>query len=357
MSEKTQGNRQTPAALGYRMPAEWEPHRATWLSWPRRRQTWPGKFEPIPQVWATLAKTLARFETVEILAGGEDVLAEARAMVGDVPNVRLHEIPTNDAWTRDHGPIFLAGPPGAPPALVDWDYNAWGGKYHPFDQDNLVPRRVAELTGRRRFAPGVILEGGSIDVNGQGTVLAAEQCLLSPSRNPQLSREEMERCLADYLAADHVLWLHGDLVGDDTDGHVDQVARFVGPSTVVAAVEQDPGDANYASLWANYQRLLTMTDQDGRRLEVIPLPMPRPVVYARQRLPASYANFYIANGAVVVPQFADPADEEAIAVLTSLFPGRQVIGLPAVDLVWGLGAYHCVTQQECSLSPSGRGLG
>jgi agmatine deiminase len=343
------------------MPAEWEPHRATWLSWPRRRQTWPGKFEPIPQVWATLAKTLARFESVEILAGGEEVLAEARAMVGDVPNVRLHEIPTNDAWTRDHGPTFLAGPPGAPPALVDWDYNAWGGKYHPFDQDNLVPCRIAELTGRRRFAPGVILEGGSIDVNGQGTVLAAEQCLLSSSRNPRLSREEMERFLADYLAADHVLWLHGDLVGDDTDGHVDQLARFVGPSTVVAAVEHDPGDVNYASLKANHQRLSTMTDQDGRRLEVIPLPTPRPVVYARQRLPVSYANFYIANGALIVPQFADPADEAAMAVLAPLFAGRQMIGLPAVDLVWGLGAYHCVTQQEPSAgespSPSGRGLG
>ncbi len=192
-------------------------------------------------------------------------------------------------------------------------------------------------------------------------MLAAEQCLLSSSRNPQISRIEMERCLAVYLAADHVLWLHGDLVGDDTDGHVDQVARFVGPSTVVAAVEKDPGDVNYASLKANHQRLLTMSDQDGRRLDVTALPMPRPVVYARQRLPASYANFYVVNGAVIVPQFADPADEEAIAVLAPLFPGRQVIGLPAVDLVWGLGAYHCVTQQEPSPgsapSPSGRGLG
>ena len=355
MSQPAHVNRPTPAAVGYQMPAEWEPHRATWLSWPRRRQTWPGKFEPIPQVWATLAKTLARFEPVEILAGGEEVLAEARAMVGDVPNVTLHDIPTNDAWARDHGPIFLAGPHGAPPALVDWDYNAWGGKYRPFDQDNLVPRRIAELTGRRRFAPGVILEGGSIDVNGQGTVLAAEQCLLSASRNPQVSRKEMERYLADYLGARHVLWLHGDLVGDDTDGHVDQLARFVGPSTVVVAVEHDPADVNYASLKANLQRLSTMADQDGRRLEVIPLRLPRPVVYARQRLPASYANFYIANGAVIVPQFADPADEEAIAVLTPLFPGRQVIGLPAVDLIWGLGAYHCVTQQEPSYS--GRAYG
>jgi agmatine deiminase len=342
---------QTPVSLGYRPPAEWEAHAATWLAWPHNRETWPGAFGPIPAVWAELVRTLCRFEPVHVLAGGEDVMREARAMVGRLPGVTLHDVPTNDAWIRDHGPTFLAGPPGLPRALVDWNYNAWGGKYPPFDLDNDVPRRIAEATRRRRFAPGIVLEGGAIDANGRGTLLAAENCLTHANRNPGLSRGDVERYLADYLGATHVVWLRGSIAGDDTDGHVDQLARFVGPTTVVAAVEKRPSDENYGVLRANGERLRSAVDQDGRPLEVIRLPMPQPIYRGGQRLPASYANFYVANGLVVVPQFNDPADGEAIEILAHAFPDREVRGLPAVDLARGLGAYHCVTMQEPAPSP------
>jgi agmatine deiminase len=336
----------TPASLGYRLPAEWEPHAATWLAWPHKPETWPGKFEPIPAVWATLVRTLAEFEPVHICAGGEAVMAEAKTRVGAMPNVVLHDIPTDDVWARDHGPMFLSGPASLPPALVDWEYNAWGGKYPPYDLDNAVPARVAELTRRRCFTPGIILEGGAIDGNGQATLLTTEQCLLNPNRNPQLSRADVERYLAEYCCATKILWLGGGIAGDDTDGHIDELARFVSPTTVVAALEDDPQDENYEPLHDNYRRLLTMSDARGRPLEVVPVPMPRPLFFEDTRLPACYMNFYIANGVVIVPQFNDPADSVAVETLARLFPGRQIRGLNAVDLVWGLGAFHCITQQQ-----------
>ncbi len=331
--------------MGYRMPAEWEPHAATWLSWPHNRDTWPGRFEPIPGIWARFTATLAAHEPVHVLAGGAHVMGEARTMVGRLTNVTLHDIPTNDAWTRDHGPIFLTGR-HLPPALVHFGYNAWGGKYPPYHLDAQVPRRVAELLGCRRFEAPVILEGGAVDVNGTGSVLVTEQCLLNPNRNPGVTREEMERVLADYLAAPHVIWLGEGIAGDDTDGHVDELARFVGPRSVAAAVEQDPRDANYAALADNLRRLKLARDEQGRALEIAVLPMPRPIFVGSQRVPASYANFYIANGVVVVPQYNDPADEQALAVLREAFPGRRVVGERAVELVWGLGAFHCITQQQ-----------
>ncbi len=337
---------ETPASLGYRWPAEWEPHAATWLAWPRKPETWPGKFEPIPGVWQTLVRTLAEFEPVHILAGGEDVMAQARSLVGDVPNVTLHDIPTDDIWARDHGPTFLAGPPSHEPALVDWEYNAWGGKYPPFDLDNAVPGHVAQLTGRRRFKPGIVMEGGAVDGNGAGTVLTTETCLLNPNRNPQLSKADVERYLADYLCAKKILWIGGGIVGDDTDGHIDEMARFVGPTTVVAPVEDDPRDENHNPLRDNFRRLQLMSDALGRPLEVIPLPMPRPLFFETNRLPACYLNFYIANGVVIVPVFNDPADAIVLETLARLFPGREIRGLDAVDLVWGLGAFHCITQQQ-----------
>jgi agmatine deiminase len=289
-----------------------------------------------------------------VLAGGQAVMEQAIAMVGDVENVVLHDIATNDAWTRDYGPTFLAGPPGALPALVDWQYNAWGGKYPPFDRDNDVPQQLAELLGKLRFSPGIVLEGGAIDGNGRGTILTTEQCLLNPNRNAGLSRPDTERCLADYLGARKVLWLSGgEIAGDDTDGHIDQLARFVDPSTVVAAIETNRDDDNYKPLQRNFEQLQAMTDQDAQPLKVIALPMPGPKYHNKQRVPASYLNFYIANGVVIVPQFNDDADQAAIATLASLFPGRQVLGLPALDLVWGLGAFHCLTQQEPSFGQSG----
>ncbi len=336
----------TPAALGYRWPAEWEPHAATWLAWPHNRETWPGKFEPIPSLWEKLVRTLGEFEPVHICAGGEAVMAEARATLGGIANVTLHDIATNDAWTRDHGPMFLAGPPSLEPALVDWEYNAWGGKYPPFDLDNAVPAQVAELTGRRRFTPGIVMEAGALEGNGEGTILTTESCLLNPNRNPTLSGDQIERYLLDYACAKKILWLTGGLAGDDTDGHIDELARFVGPTTVVAAVESDPREDNYQPLGDNFSRLQTMRDASGRPLEVIPIPMPRPLYYDNHRLPACYLNFYIANRIVIVPQFGDPADCVAMETLARLFPNRQVRGLDAIDLVWGLGAFHCITQQQ-----------
>lgn len=339
-----------PIELGYRWPAEWEPHAATWCSWPHNRNTWPGKFEPVPAEYAALVRTIAAAEPVHVLAGGAEVLAEARKHVGGCSGVTLHDIPTNDAWCRDHGPTFLVGSKDLPPALIDWEYNAWGGKYRAFDLDNAVPSRIAKVTGRVTFRPRLVLEGGAIDGNGAGTILTTEKCLLNPNRNPGLSRMEMERYLQNFLCARHVLWLRGgDLAGDDTDGHVDQLARFVGARTVVAAREANPGDENFKSLQMNWEQLETMTDQDGQRLDVVPLPMPEPKYHAGQRLPASYLNFYIANGLVVVPQYGDPADAVAVSTLASLFPDRRVCGLPALDLVWGLGTFHCLTQQEPAL--------
>ena len=335
---------ETPASLGYRLPAEWEPHAATWLAWPHNRETWPGMFDRIPSVWAELVRLICRFEPVHVLAAGE-AMAQAEAMVGRLPEVTLHDVPTNDAWIRDHGPTFLAGRSDRP-ALVDWKYNAWGGKYPPFDLDDRVPMRVAQATGRRRFRPNMVLEGGAIDTNGRGTLLAAEDSLIDVNRNPGMARDEAERYLADFLGARRVIWLKGSICGDDTDGHVDQLARFVGPTTVVTAFEQNAEDENYAPLRASYERLKKAIDQDGAPIELVTLPMPQPIRFEGERLPASYVNFYVANGLVVVPQFDDPADREAIRVLAQAFPDREVRGLPAVDLACGLGAYHCITLHE-----------
>ncbi len=337
---------ETPAALGYRFPAEWEPHAATWLSWPRNRDSWPGKFEPVPAIWAGLVRILAEYEPVNVLAGGSEVLAEATAMVGQIPGVTLWDIPTNDAWTRDHGPMFLKAPQGAPPALIDWEYNAWGGKYPPFDDDNRVPGILAEKLGFRRFSPGIVLEGGAVDGNGRGAILTTEECLLNPNRNPGLGRDEVEKYLRNYCGAKKVLWLGRGIAGDDTDGHIDQLARFVGPRTVLAPLEDDPTDDNHEPLRENFTRLQAMSDQDGQPLEIIALPMPRPVYFEGQRLPAGYANFYIANGVVVAPTYNDPADETAIATLARCFPDREIRALDSVDLILGLGAIHCITQQQ-----------
>lgn len=340
----------TPGALGYRFPAEWEPHAATWLAWPHKPETWPGKFEPIPAIWQQLVSMLSRFEPVHICCGGEAVMRQAREMVGDYPNAILHDFPTNDVWARDHGPMFVLGmtPDGTPlpPMIVDWQYNAWGGKYPPFDLDNDIPRRVAEYLGYPRFTPGIILEGGAVDGDGQGTILTTEECLLNPNRNPNLSQTEVEQYLSDYCGTRKVLWLGRGIEGDDTDGHIDELARFVAPHTVVCAIEENPNDPNHEPLHENFARLREMTDAAGRKLEVVPIPMPAPLHYDGQRLPASYMNFYIANGAVIVPVFDQPTDRVAIERLRQLFPDRQIIGIYAVDLFWGLGAFHCITQQQ-----------
>jgi agmatine deiminase len=354
------------------MPAEWELHDATWLTWPRRDGiSFPGRFDSIPQYWVQLTELLSHHEQVHINAFDEKHEEEIRGYLASSPNlirdqVFLHRFPAYEPWCRDHGPIFVVRHFDDPAqldsahadqqasharsdrglAVVDWGYNAWGGKYPPYDLDDAVPQHVARYLGVPLFQPGMILEGGSIDVNGCGTLLTTEACLLNPNRNPDRSRAEIELALRDFLGVTHVLWLGDGIAGDDTDGHIDDLARFVNPTTVVAVEEEDPADENYEPLQENLRRLRAMTDQNGRPLKIETLPMPAPVYHADQRLPACYANFYIANGLVLVPTFNDPHDARAIATLERLLPDRRVVGIPSLDLIWGLGAFHCITQQQ-----------
>jgi agmatine deiminase len=342
----------TPKQLGYRLPAEWEPHEATWLSWPHKEASWPGKIETIFPIYAQMVAALARSETVHINVNDEVMEAKARGFLDAARaggDIRFHRFPTNDAWCRDHGAIILkhrdSGRAQVPRLAIDWDYNAWGNKYPPHDLDNLIPGRMAETLGIPCRKGGMVLEGGSIDSNGEGLLLTTTSCLLNPNRNPGLSRTQIEARLLDMLGVEKILWLGDGIVGDDTDGHIDDLTRFVGPRTVVTAIEDDPADANFAPLRENLRRLETMTDLEGRRLEIIAVPMPPTVVYEGQRLPASYANFYIANTVVLLPTYRHPNDAVAHERLARLFPGREVIGLDCTDLIWGLGAFHCLTQQ------------
>jgi agmatine deiminase len=297
-----------------------------------------------------MVRHLADQEQVHINVAGPGMEQEVRLILADAGagsgNVFFHYHPTNDAWCRDHGPIFVqrAGR-DCSQVIIDWDFNAWGGKYPPFDLDDVVPTRIAEELGLPVYRPGIVMEGGSIDVNGLGTLLTTESCLLNPNRNPSLSRPEIEEYLRRYLGVSHVLWLGDGIAGDDTDGHVDDLTRFVDPSTVVTVVEENLADENYEPLQENLERLHGMRDQAGNPLRIVTLPMPRPLWHDGQRLPASYANFYIANGIVLLPTYDPERDEEAESTLQDLFPGREVIGIDCTDLVWGLGAFHCVTQQ------------
>jgi agmatine deiminase len=333
------------------MPAEWEPHRGTWLSWPHKEASWPGKFGPVPRLFAAMVRRLADHEEVHINVAGPAMEAGVRSLLADegadTGNVFFHDHPTNDAWCRDHGPIFLRREHAGrrEQAVVDWGYNAWGGKYPPYDLDDALPSRIGAELALPVFQPGIVMEGGSIEVNGRGTLLTTEACLLNPNRNPHLDRAGIERHLRDFLGVSTILWLGDGIAGDDTDGHVDDLTRFVDPATVVTVVENDPADENYEPLQANLERLGRMTDQDGHPLRIVTLPMPAPLYHEGQRLPASYANFYVANGLVLLPTYDPPRDEEAIATLRELFPGRDVVGMDCTDLVWGLGAFHCVTQQ------------
>ncbi|MGE5315678.1 MAG: agmatine deiminase family protein [Acidobacteriota bacterium] len=344
----------TPKALGYRFPAEWEQQRATWLSWAHKEASWPGKFEPIPDVYTGIVKTIARFQHVNINvvdeAMEEDVMRRLRAAGVDPSRFTLYRIPTNDAWCRDHGPAFVVNPNADEPlAVVDWGYNAWGGKYPPFDLDDVVPTRIAEARGLPVFYPHIVMEGGAIDVNGKGCLLTTKACLLNENRNPHLSQAEIEHYLCEYYGQEKILWLEDGIAGDDTDGHVDDLSRFVSAGTIVTVVEEDPSDENYAVLQENKKILQTLTDQDNRPFRIVELPMPGVVEYEGQRLPASYANFLIGNGFVIVPTFNHPNDRRALSILEREFPGREVIGIDCVDLVWGLGTLHCISQQEPAL--------
>ena len=339
-----------PAALGFRLPAEWEPQAAVWLSWPHRRSTWPGRFAAIPPAFARLVGAISRFEDVHVNAArrlqprARRLCAEGGA---DLARVTFHDHPTDDAWCRDHGPIFVKHRRSGEVAVTDWRFNAWGGKYRPFDRDDAIPARVARALGLRRFARDLVLEGGSIDGNGRGLLLTTEQCLLNPNRNPDLSRSDLERALREMLGIRRVLWLGEGIAGDDTDGHVDDIARFFRADAIVAAEEPDPRDANHRALSEVWERLRSFRTPSGRKFELVPLPMPRAFGFGGRRVPASYANFLVINGAVLVPTFRQPRrDAEACAVLGACFPGRQVVPVDCRDLIWGLGAIHCLTQQQ-----------
>jgi agmatine deiminase len=358
MTQPTQA--ETPAARGFRMPAEWEPHAATWLAWPHRESDWPGKFAVIPWVYGEIIRALTRHESVNLIVPDREAGDAARTRLtqvgADVGRVKFWELPTDRSWVRDSGPIFVVNDHGER-AILDWHFNAWA-KYPDWTLDDKIPAFVTEKHGLPCWRPThrghrVVLEGGSIDVNGRGLLLTTEECLLSKTqeRNPPFDRADYERVFADHLGVKKVLWLGRGVVGDDTHGHVDDLARFVNPTTVVTVVEDNPADENYAVLQENRDRLEGTTDADGRTLNVVPLPMPRPLNFDGMRLPASYANFYIANGVVIVPTFNDPADRVALGTLAELFPDREVVGIHCVDLVWGLGTLHCMTQQE----PAGRG--
>ena len=390
----------SPAPLACRMPAEWERHEATWMAWPHYQGDWPGKFEPIPWVYAEIIRHLSRHERVDLIVNdtpsekrARKILTQANALS---QNIRFHRWPTNRVWTRDSGCTFMKCGAGAlaretrkahnsngkrhdlareghDPSRADaaekdgalapenlvattWRFNAWA-KYSNYRHDEKIGRLMAKTANAPAIQPvfgkhPIVLEGGSIEVNGQGTLLTTEECLLSKvqQRNRSMTRTDYEQLFANYLGIKNVIWLASGIVGDDTHGHVDDITRFVAPDTVVTAVESDPNDPNYELLRENIRRLRSVTDHNGKPLAIVELPMPAPVIFEKRRLPASYANFYIANGVVLVPVFNDPNDRFALDILADLFPDREVVGIYSGDLIWGFGAMHCMTQQQPALS-------
>lgn len=342
---------QTPTELGYRMPAEWEPHAATWLSWPRPEGiSFPDAYERVQPALCAMVDALAESESVNINVCDEAHEQVVRGFLQQhgarTAHVTFHRIPINEPWCRDHGPIFVTRKETPEVLILDWGFNAWGGKYPPYDNDDVVPTRVGEKLGLPVRKLDMILEGGSIDVNGTGTVLTTTSCLLNPNRNPTYSQADIEAQIKANLGIQKVLWLGDGIEGDDTDGHVDDITRFVGRHTVVTVVEENEDDPNHAPLKENLELLRTMSIEDGTPLEVHTLPMPGRIDREDLRLPASYANFYIGNSVVLLPVFADPNDQRAIDIVAGFFPTRKVVPIDCRELIWGLGAFHCLTQQQ-----------
>lgn len=340
-----------PKHLGYYFPAEFVRHSATWLSWPHKEASWPGKIETIYPVYAQFIKLVAEGEVVCINVVDEQMKQKAiehlQKAGADLNNVQFFIHPTNDAWCRDHGPAFLINPDAdQKKIIVDWGYNAWGNKYPPFDLDDNIPTLIARYYNIPVVYPGIVMEGGSVDFNGRGTVLTTTSCLLNPNRNPHLNQSQIEQYLQDYYGVSNILWLGDGIVGDDTDGHIDDITRFVNEDTVVTVVESDKNDDNYKPLQENLKTLKKMRLENGKQMNIVELPMPSAVVYEDMRLPASYANFYISNNYVVVPTFRDKNDDKALQVLQECFPDRKVVGLDSRDIIWGLGSFHCLSQQE-----------
>jgi agmatine deiminase len=343
----------TPAQLGYRMPAEWEPHAGTWFTWPRPEGiSFPDKYQTVPPVYAALIRHLVEAEDVHINVWNAEKEALVRSILKELDTplarVHFHHFPAYEPWCRDHGPIFLVREQEKrrERAIVDWGYNAWGNKYPPYDLDDAIPEHVAALRKLPLFKPGIVMEGGSIEVNGRGTLITTEACLLNPNRNPELTQNQIEQYLMDYLGVTNVLWLGEGIVGDDTDGHIDDMTRFINPNTIVTVIEEDPKDENYEILKENRERLDHLRDEESRSFNIVELPMPEPVVHEGQRLPASYANFYIANGMVLVPIYRSKNDARALEILQREMPKHRVIGIDSTELIWGLGSFHCISQQE-----------
>lgn len=344
----------TPANLGFKMPAEWHPHQSTWLSWPKDPLTWPDRVPQVEKIFLEMIGALAPNEIVNLLVDDDDTeqAVRRRCSFPGAKNIRFHKIPTVDSWIRDYGPNFLLDG-GAELAYNDWIFNAWGNKYEELKRDDAIPALLERVLGVPRFEPGIVMEGGSIEVNGAGVVMTTEQCLLNPNRNPGLNRAQIEEYLRGYLGVEKVLWLGEGIVGDDTDGHIDDIARFVSPEKIVCALEEDASDANYELLRDNYDRLRHATDIQGNAFDIVTLPMPGFLSAAEdssarnlERLPASYANFYIANSVVLVPVFGHANDERAVKIIQQLFPNRRAVGINCEPLLWGMGTIHCVTQQQ-----------
>ena len=341
----------TPKELGYYFPAEFAPHTATWLSWPHKEASWPGKIHTIFPNYSLFIKELTRGELVRINVKDEAMKQVATGYLQqagvDLSKVEFYFHPTNDAWCRDHGPAFLINPAAEiGKVIVDWGYNAWGNKYPPFDLDDVIPTLIGKQFGLPVFYPGIVMEGGSVEFNGKGTVLTSTACLLNENRNPHLNQEQIEKFLCDFYGVEQVLWVDEGIVGDDTDGHIDDTVRFVNEDTVLTVIEENKADDNYSLLQHNLKQLQKMRLLNGKQLNIVELPMPDELIYEDQRLPCSYANFYIANKSVIVPVFNCKKDEKALEIIQDCFPTRDVIGIDSSDIIWGLGSFHCLSQQE-----------
>ncbi len=343
--------RPTPKELGYKFPAEFALHSATWLSWPHKEESWPGKIDAIFPSYSLFIKELTKGEKVCINVADEAMKAFAvghlqKADV-DLSKIEFYYHPTNDAWCRDHGPAFLINPDAAQKkVIVDWGYNAWGNKYPPFDLDDVIPTLIGKKLNIPVYYPEIVMEGGSVEFNGKGTLLTSRSCLLNPNRNPHLNQSQIEEYLSNYYGVDQILWIDEGIVGDDTDGHIDDTVRFVNEDTVLTVIEANKNDENYKLLQHNLKQLQQMRLLNGKQLNIIELPMPDKLVYEGQRLPCSYANFYIANKSVIVPVFHSKNDDKALEIIQQCFPSREVIGIDSTDIIWGLGSFHCLSQQE-----------
>jgi agmatine deiminase len=351
---------QTPKELGFYFPAEFAPQQALWLSWPHKEESWPGKINAIYNPYCEFILQIASHQKVCINVANEAMQIVALHHIQNcdyfkkvinanniIGNIQFYFNPTNDAWCRDHGPGFLLNHHSTQKAIVDWDYNAWGNKYPPFDLDDVVPTKIGKELDLQVFHPEIVMEGGSVEFNGLGTLLTSKACLLNQNRNPNLDQNQIEKYLQDYYGVNHILWVNDGIIGDDTDGHIDDITRFINQDTVVTVIEENKTDANHAILQENLKLLQKMRLENGKQLNIIELPMPKPVIYENQVLPASYANFYISNEKVIVPTFQDSKnDQKALDILQNCFANRNVVGIDSTDIIWGLGSFHCLSQQE-----------